>query len=360
MPSIYLRGETYWARVQHKGKEIRRSLETTSRSVAQERLNEFVADVSTGKWKSAKGHAYEVARDKFVREHCKRLKPRSAKRYVTSLVALDRFFSGHPIEDISGAMLSSFEAARRQEGVEPGTIRRDLSCLSSMMTCAQIDWEWITDNPVAAYMRKATKRRTLVEAPPRTRYLSHEEERVLLAAIEAAPLKTKNTRHQHAYQQLYRAVVLAIETGLRAEEQFGLVWPDIDIDTNRLTVRRERAKSGKQRLIPLSDRALDVLQSFPRKGVFVITKKTGDRYKGMLQPLQKFAKQVGIEDLEWHDLRKTYGCRMLQDRQMPLEHVSTLLGHSTVEQTRRAYAFLEVRHIEQRLQSAPKRLTRGE
>jgi len=358
VPSIYLRGETYWARVQHKGKEIRRSLETSSRSIAAERLKEFVAKIQSGKWKSGAGHPYEAARDKFVREHCRRIKPKSAKRYLTSLVALDKHFNGLNLEDISSAVLSEFETIRRNDGVTDSTIRRDLSCLSSMFTCAE-EWEWVTANPAASYMRKAQKR-GLTEAPPRTRYLSHEEETTLLAAIKASALTTKHARHAYAHRQLLLAATFAIETGLREEELFGLLWQDIDLETNRVVVRRERAKSGKQRFVPLSARALKVLDQFPRKSLFVVSKIDGTRYKDMLQPLKRFAAKLGITDLQWHDLRKTYGCRMLQDERLPLEHVSILLGHSTIEQTRKAYAFLEVRHIEERLHGAPKRITRDE
>jgi integrase len=354
MPSIYLRGTTYWARVQHKGKEVRRSLETPSRSIASERLKEFVADVTRGKWKDSKGHSYTAARDKFVREHCKRIRPKSAKRYITSLVALDAHFQDFTLDEITSAALSEYETARRAKGRTNGTIRRDLSCLSSIFTCAE-EWEWVTSNPVAAYMRKAQKR-GLKEAEPRTRYLSHEEQLTLLDQIERTIATTKNKRHLWAYQQLRRAIILSIETGLRAEELFSLTWRDVDIDTNRLTVRRELAKSGKQRTVPLQDRALKVIDELPRRGPFVICKKDGTRYKDMYDRLVRMAKRAGIPDLEWHDLRKTCGCRLLQDQQLPIEHVSMWLGHSTIEQTRRAYAFLDVRHLEQRLQSAPRRL----
>lgn len=354
MPSIYLRGTTYWARVQHKGKEVRRSLETPSRSVAAERLKDFVADVTRGKWTDSKGHSYTAARDKFVKEHCKRIRPKSAKRYITSLVALDVHFKDFSLDEITSAALSEYETARRKQGRSNGTIRRDLSCLSSIFTCAE-EWEWVTSNPVAAYMRKAQKR-GLKEAEPRTRYLSHEEELTLLDQIERTIATTKNKRHLWAYQQLRRAIILNIETGLRAEELFSLTWRDVDIDTNRLTVRRELAKSGKQRTVPLQERALNVIDELPRRGTFVICKKDGTRYKDMYDRLVRMAKRAGIPDLEWHDLRKTCGCRLLQDQQLPIEHVSMWLGHSTIEQTRRAYAFLDVRHLEQRLQSAPKRL----
>jgi len=52
-----------------------------------------------------------------------------------------------------------------------------------------------------------------------------------------------------------------------------------------------------------------------------------------------------IPDLTWHDLRRTCGCRLLQDHKMSMEAVSKWLGHSSIQVTEKAYAFLETRHL---------------
>ena len=68
-------------------------------------------------------------RDSF-REHLPMLKPRAAERYITSLKHLAAHFDGRTLDQIKSAELSAFETKRRSEGVRPGTIRRDLACLS--------------------------------------------------------------------------------------------------------------------------------------------------------------------------------------------------------------------------------------
>jgi integrase len=134
--------------------------------------------------------------------------------------------------------LSEFETARRQDGVTAGTIRRDLACLSSLMTSAE-DWDWLDDgaNPVPAYLRRRAKR-GLKEAPPRTRYLTETEEADLLSA--ASP-------------ESRQAIILAIETGLRREELFGLQWKQIDFARGMIDTTT-KTKNGRARKVPLSER----------------------------------------------------------------------------------------------------------
>ena len=57
--------------------------------------------------------------------------------------------------------------------------------------------------------------------------------------------------------------------------------------------------------------------------------------------LKAVARRTAVEDLQWHDLRRTAGCRWLQRDGKSMEEVSILLGHSSVVVTERRYAFLE-------------------
>jgi hypothetical protein len=57
------------------------------------------------------------------------------------------------LDQIKSGPLSDFETKRRADGVTNGTIRRDLACLSSLLTSAG-EWEWIDANPVPPYLRR--------------------------------------------------------------------------------------------------------------------------------------------------------------------------------------------------------------
>jgi len=69
------------------------------------------------------------------------------------------------------------------------------------------------------------------------------------------------------------------------------------------------------------------------------------RFLTMDRGLKAAAKRAGIVDLRWHDLRRTCGCRLLQDHGLSIEKVSKWLGHSSTAITERAYAFLNVEQL---------------
>ena len=123
----------------------------------------------------------------------------------------------------------------RLQGLTAPTIRRDLACLSCILSYCE-EWEWIDDgsNIVPAYMRRR-RRKGLKEAQGRTRYLSETEETALLECA-SEPCRT--------------AVILSIETGLRDQELMSLRWEQIDFKNG--TIKLTKTKSGKERFAPLA------------------------------------------------------------------------------------------------------------
>ena len=75
----------------------------------------------------------------------------------------------------------------------------------------------------------------------------------------------------------------------------------------------------------------------------------------MTRGLAGAAKRAGIKDLRWHDLRRTCGCRLLQEHRMRMEEVAKWLGHQSMGQTERAYAFLEVDDLHAAMARSQKR-----
>lgn len=61
-----------------------------------------------------------------------------------------------------------------------------------------------------------------------------------------------------------------------------------------------------------------------------------------VEELDAAPRSAGIEDLRWHDLRRTCGCRLLQVHGLSMEQARDWLGHSSVITTEKIYAFLTV------------------
>jgi integrase len=329
MAAIYRRGKRYWARAQRKGREYRRSLATTNRAVAERRFREWLEELDAIAYGDKPRRTWEEASERFIREHLPTIKRSAAVRYGVSLKHLDEHFAGKMLHQITSAGMSEFEAKRRAQGVSTSTIRRDLACLSSLLTSAQ-DWEWIEINPVPDFLRRRAKR-GLKEGEARTRYLTEEEERRLLKSASPA---------------VRWAMTLAIDTGLRREELFGLAWAQVDMLRGLIDTTR-RTKSGRSRKVPIPPRSAQILAHVPRNlesPHVLVNPDTGERYVQMNKGLKAACRRAGLKDVQWHDLRRTAGCRWLQRDGKSMEEVSLLLGHSSVLVTEKSYAFLDQRN----------------
>jgi integrase len=346
MANVYLRGKTWWGRAQKNGQELRRSLETRSESLARERLRVWLDELDDETWGKRPKVTLNEAADAFIREHLPTLRPKSIQRYGVSIKWLDDKLGLLQLAAIGTKELKEFETWRRSMGASAPTIRRDMACLSSIYSFA-MENEWIELNPVSAFL-KARKKRGLKESPPRTRYLSHAEEARLLEA---------------AIPRVRDAILFAIYSGLREEEQFSLTWDRVDLDQRQVVIPKEITKGKRDRTAILLDEAVAVLRTIPRhfrsKYVFFhgaskntadgikrgrkkLSDKDGNRFRHLLRALKLTATRAKVPDLIWHDLRRTHGCRLLQDLGWSLEMVRDQLGHSTLQQTEKAYAFLEV------------------
>jgi integrase len=156
------------------------------------------------------------------------IKPKTHACYTSSNRACRQTFEGRYLDEIDRRLLGEFVSKRKQAGVSDTTIRRDLAFLSSMCAMA-VRWGSLDTNPVTAFGK-----RTLKEARPRTRFLTQAEYETLLA---------------NATEHLRPAITLAVETGLRKEELFGLTVSAIDL--GRREIRLDQTKSGVPRRVPL-------------------------------------------------------------------------------------------------------------
>lgn len=357
MAKIYWRNGWAWARAQVKGVERREPLDTRSKAEAQERFEQFLARIAAerdSKW-TKKETPFRTAVRIFTEDHITTLKPKSAQRYLLSLIALAPHFEDTTLQRVSRADLTKFVAERRKDKVSDSTIRRDLACLSSLFTVAA-DYELCDANPVLPFLRAKKKAKQLVEADFRTRYLSHAEELAILrqARKEADACRPDSPRWHEKFMILC-AVALYVDTGLRAQELLRAEWTWVDETAKEITVPGQVTKSGKERTVPLHDRALAILAQIPKHepkagkpSPYVLWRcASGKRFKDLNKTLQRIAAKAGVTDITVHDLRRTCGCRLLQDWKMPMEKVSRWLGHASTEITEQRYAFLKVENLQE-------------
>jgi integrase len=335
MAGLYRRNGVYWARAQRNGREFRQSLKTRDRGDANRRLETWLKRLDAIAWGERPRISFNEAVRQFILEHLPTLKPSAARRYAVSLKWLADKFDGRFLDEINRQSLSEFETTRRSAGASPPTVRRDLACLSSVLAmCEDKDWMEEGKNPVPGFLRRRAKR-GLKEGQARMRYLSHTEEAACLS-VASAPLR--------------EAIILAIETGLREQELFSLTWPQVDLRTRTITTTRD-TKNRRARVVPLGERAAQFLAQWKGSqtgavvSLYVFHHEDGSRYRNLYKGFKAIARRIGIADINWHDLRRTAGCRWLQDQGKSLAEVMTMLGHSSVLVTEKSYAFLDGRKV---------------
>ena len=167
----------------------------------------------------------------------------------------------------------------------------------------------------------------------RTRFLSIEEEARLCQAIG----------------QPYDAWIrLAILTGLRKSEQFGLRWADIDLDRGLITL--PDTKSGDVQYVHLMEEAKAILSRLipGNTSVWVFpsenpeTHLDPDNFYGRVY--MTALKDAKLEGVTWHTLRHTFASRLAMNGQAP-STIAALLRHSGTDLVAR-YAHLSPTHLQ--------------
>ena len=135
-----------------------------------------------------------------------------------------------------------------------------------------------------------------------------------------------------------RALEFAILTAARTGEVIGAKWSEIDLDAGVWTVPAERMKGGKEHQVPLSKRAIEILESLPReRGGYVFP---GAKAKAPLSNMAMLELLRGMDGNGFtvHGFRSTFrdwaGDRTNYAREV-IEHA---LAHHIKDKAEAAYA----------------------
>jgi integrase len=192
----------------------------------------------------------------------------------------------------------------------------------------------------------------------RTRLLTKDEENRLLNSCQGEREITYKRKIKGVEKEvtatisvdnphLKAIITLAIDSGMRRGEIFKLRWQDIDFDNNLIRIVGTHTKTERERIAPLSQRAKDELEKLKK-----IT--SGENPFPFIDIKRSFAtakRLAGIDDLHFHDLRRTAITRWIQQG-TPLALAGKLGGHSQLQTTMKHYTANDadsVKEITQRI-----------
>jgi integrase len=167
----------------------------------------------------------------------------------------------------------------------------------------------------------------------RTRFLSHEEAKQLLAAVKEKSLT------------VYHQCIFALHCGLRFSEIANLKWSDVDLKHGTIYIRD--AKAGKSREAYITKTVQEILEFIrdvnqPGQDGLVFPAKTGGPQQHVSTTFYQVVKDsglnAGIQDRRrkicFHSLRHSFGS-WLAMQGTSLYEIKELMGHSDIKMTER-------------------------
>jgi len=315
--SLYLRGKSWYYDFQYRGERYTGCLGTVSKTVAEEIMAKKKAEAVAGRYElpsKKPSPLFEVMAEEYLRYYQTNRRPRSVVRYKMVYSALQPFFAGHRLADISPFLIEKYKRSRKEQGRSDVTINRELAFLKNLFTMA-MRWGKASKNPVSQV-------RFFREDNGRTRFLTNEEEARLLACCNP---------------YIRPLVITALHTGFRKSALLALRWEHVDFRHHLITVEPAYAKNGETRSTPMTatlTETLRALQDEVEPSAPVFRTHEGTPYRHIAKVFGAACRRAGLTDVTFHDLRYTFASRLVMAG-VDLPTVQALMGHKTIAMTMR-------------------------
>ncbi|WP_437224649.1 tyrosine-type recombinase/integrase [Planctomicrobium sp. SH661] len=314
----------FYGRVNGRPRRIRiGTFPELTASQARDICKGIIGDVSKGKDvhhdRNAGRRTLGELFDLYLDTHAK-LKKRTWERDVKEFNAFHGSWKRKPLAEIRRGMIAD-RIAEIVASNGKGAGHKARALLSKMFSIA-VKHEWVEYNPVTGTDRPTFE--------PRERYLRPDEVKRFFAAVD--DLQRETTRD---------FIYLAVYTGARRQNLATMRWEELDLDRGLWEIPREKFKGKRSKVIPLIDPALEILRRrFANRAtsnpwVFPGGGKVGH----IVEPkaaMEKVREASGIQDLRFHDLRRSLGAWM-NNAGVNLRLIQTTLGHANIATTAAHY-----------------------
>ena len=243
--------------------------------------------------------------------------------------------------------LSQHGKSNGKGGLGYKTVKNIRGVLSSAYEYA-LENRYVNENPVLRSRMPSFPHSIKKDVPE---YNAQQVKKLLLYAKE-------NESH------IYIFLLLALYTGLRKGELLALTWDDVDYGKKLLRVNKSRTGSRKDvtmqittpktassnRKIPLNDTVLEALKEekqrqedyakllgngYDKSHNFIVRTVLGKPYVN-LRVVNRLTENAGLPHCTIHGFRHSVAS-ILDDNGVPIQDISVLLGHESVQTTERIY-----------------------
>jgi integrase len=182
-------------------------------------------------------------------------------------------------------------------------------------------------------------------ASPRDRRLNGDEEVRLMVACGGM------YKDPEGWQLL---IGLALETAMRAGELIGMQWDEVNTEHRFIVIPKEREKTRKGRQVPLSTKALGILEKLEKRRVKGEPRvfATMPAISAVLgRGFKRITKRAECADLHFHDLRHEAVARFFERTTLQTMEIALITGHTELKTLQR-YANLRPAILASKLDGA--------
>ena len=226
----------YYAFVKKSGKQIRRSLKTKDRKLADRRLREFREQVTGLDFSKGKAKlTFESMAKRWHKNASVGLKPSAALRKQTCINSLAKYFKGLEVRKITRLNCDDW-AQKRSPKVAASTYNYERETLVGILDYAMREGIILVNPALVTKRRKLSK--TAITIP------SEEEFATLIQTLKGLDIR---------YQEAAKLVQLLAYSGMRKGEANGLLWGDVNFKKGSFTVTggEQGTKNHEARVVPL-------------------------------------------------------------------------------------------------------------
>jgi integrase len=348
---MYQRGRHYYADFYAGGRRVRKKL-ATDLGAAKDILVELRSRANKADFDLLDNdYPLDKLREQYLRQCQQSLGEASELRYRQALDTILPRLPAKQVRQVTVALILTYRQERLAEGTSPGTVNYEVAALHRMLRWGAGPAKLIGSSPLAGVKALPHLR------PKDGRALEPEEVKALLDAS------------RDRWRDVWYTYLV---TGMRLRELCRLTFEDIDWEGREIIVRAHKAKTRRERRIPIDDGLWDMLRRqeagraarqpsarvingvalaglFSDRHVFVSRESTPlDAYR-VYDSLMRCCKKAGItiktldsdgqplEHVDVHSLRRTFATELIVNGADP-KSVQELLGHKTLAMTMKLYA----------------------
>ena len=279
--------------------------------------------------------------DRYWQEYGRKKKSQSREKPV--LDGIREEMGDLFVREASGDVMRKWYAGLTEvKELSQGTALRHFNVMHHMMEKAATVWS--TDTGIDRNPADAVD--VVRPDDQRDRYLSAEEIYKLKLALDEKMYRKGSKEVNQTFYRLRLIVLLALTTGMRVSEVFGLKWGDL-LFSEELIAVGAKLKGGKFRYVPLTPELAAELKRYPavmgEDRIFPPEKGATSERQRVDKSFDTALERAGIKDFRFHDLRHTFASWYMMNGG-DLYELAKILGHSNIKMTER-YAKLAKSHI---------------